>query len=225
MLKRVTFRNVWDQYRRILWPNPKDLTQKETKEIFKTSLHNLLFVSGVYTILYFLFFGINYTKYNEYNEKIINQIEQTGSSKFLVLLNTYPGNIIYIFLSILVFSGFMFIFTYILNFILELDVRTISKQFAFVLRSIGSIFSIFPILLIFNTISTISGQIDSFQASLMVVVWSILFLSTFIVSTRTYILDNLYNFEQPKRRAFLVWALSFVFIANFMFGVLFGKSL
>ncbi|TGK45445.1 hypothetical protein [Leptospira bouyouniensis] len=212
---------IYLRYKDIVWPT-KPLEKSEPAEMIKMALRNIFLVSGIYLLLYLFFFVAKYSTYQKYNEKVIADLNVKNSGFLLKYLNTYPGNVIYILFSLIIFSISMILVSYLLSLLLETEKRSFLVHCGVVLRAVATAFSVFPIVLIINSTFPINETSGSFTTSLLVASWIILALSSYIISVRNYIFDNNALYSQPKRRSAIVWTIPFYIVLNFMFGVIFN---
>ncbi|TGK87203.1 hypothetical protein EHQ23_07345 [Leptospira bourretii] len=215
-LKKVYFR-----YKEIVWPT-KPIEKAEPAELSKSALRDLLLVSGCYLLLYFFFFIVKYSTYQKYNDRVLVDLNAKNAGVFLRYLNTYPGNVIYIFISLVIFAVSMVLVSYLFSFFLETEKRKFSIHSAITLRAVASAFSVFPIVLIVNSVFPVSETSGKFATSLLVSSWIILAIASYVISIRCYIIDNENVYGQPRRRSGIVWTIPFYFVLNFMFGVIFN---
>ncbi|TGL38894.1 hypothetical protein [Leptospira perdikensis] len=214
-------RTVYIRYKEIIWPTQR-IENIEPTHLTKNALRNLLLVSGMYLLLYFFFFIIKYSVYQKYNDKVIADLSAKNSGTTLKYLNTYPGNVLYIYLSLIIFSILMILISYLISFLLETEKRKFPVHLAISLRSVATAFSVFPIVLIVNSVFPINENSGQFVTSLLVSSWIILAFASYILSVRNYIIDNEMIFGQPRRRSAIVWTIPFYLVLNFMFGVIFN---
>lgn len=214
-------KEIYNQYLIVLW-NKGRIEKIESKEFLKNSLKRISLVSGVYLILYLLFYIIKFSTYQIYNNKVILELAAKGSNPILKYINTYPGNVIYIFISLLIFSIAMIVVTYLFTLLFEIEKRDFSIHAALTLRSVATSFSVFPLVLLINSLFPLNDSSSKLATSTLIASWIILAGASYILSLRNYIIDNESIFEQPKRRSAIVWTLPFYFVLNFMFGVIFN---
>lgn len=214
-------KNVYSRYREIVWPTQR-IENIEPADLTKNAIRNLLLVSGLYLLLYFFFFIVKYSVYQKYNDRVLTDLTAKNAGVMLRYLNTYPGNVIYIFVSLIIFSISMILVSYLISFLLETEKRKFSIHSAITLRSVSTAFSVFPIVLIVNSVFPINETSGKFATSLLVSSWIILAFASYILSVRNYIIDNEVVYGQPRRRSAIVWTIPFYFVLNFMFGVIFN---
>ncbi|MDF3821465.1 hypothetical protein P3G55_16290 [Leptospira sp. 96542] len=208
------------KYREIVWPEER-INSFDSRLILKNAVRNLLVVSGSYVILYFIVYIFKFSTYMSYNEKVIADLNSKNGNLFQKFLNTYPGNLIYIVLTLIIFAILMTIISYLLSLLLEVDKREFKLHLGLNLRAVTTAFSVFPFVLFFNSLFATGPSVDRFAASILVSSWVILGITSFLISLRCYIRDNEEIFRQPKRRSAIAWGIPFYFVLNFMFGVIF----
>ncbi|TGK77522.1 hypothetical protein EHQ24_19140 [Leptospira noumeaensis] len=214
-------KSLYYRYKGIVWPT-QPMESGEVSDLHKNALRDLLLVSGIYLILYFFFFIVKYSTYQKYNNQVVADLNAKNASGILHFLNTYPGNVIYIFISLIIFSVMMVLVSYLLSFLLETEKRKFAIHSAITLRSVATAFSVFPIVLIVNSVFPINESSGRFASSLLVSSWIILAGASYILSVRSYMIDNASMYGQPKRRSAIVWTIPFYTVLNFMFGVIFN---
>lgn len=213
-------KNVCYRYREIVWPIHR-INNIELADLTKNAVRNLLLVSGIYLLLYFFFFIVKYSVYQKYNERVLVDLSSKKAGTILRYLNTYPGNVFYIFISLVIFSIAMILVSYLISFMLETERRKFPVHLAITLRSVATAFSVFPVVLFVNSVFPINETSGQFVTSLLVSSWIILAFASYILSVRSYIIDNEVVYGQPRRRSAIVWTIPFYFVLNFMFGVIF----
>lgn len=214
-------KKVYQKYKGIVWVNGTDdnpIANYKNKE----SIMEIVFVSGIYLFLYFFFYVVKFSTYQKYNEKLILELKAKNSNAILFFLNTYPGNVIYIIVTIVIFAIAMVLSTYMLTLILETDKRKFSDHSAISLRSTATAFSVFPIVLIINSLFPVSELNSKFLTAFLVSSWIILAIASFVISARSYVIVNAMVYGQPKRRSLIIWGIPFYFVLDFMFGVIFN---
>lgn len=212
-------KEVGIRYLEIFWPTKNSFEGIES--IKGKAVQFFLLISGIYIILYVLVYAIKFDKFQKYNEDVITKLEAKGSGTLLKWVNTYPGNLLYILLSFGILLILLYFSIVLLTRILEVDKRSLKDTFFIVFRSLCAAYSVFPIILLINSILPIGKDMNAFMAVLMVLIWSALALISFIVSARCFILINSKTYSQPRRRSLVIWSIPYLFLLNFIYGIIF----
>ncbi|PJZ59625.1 hypothetical protein [Leptospira adleri] len=194
---------------------PEKIKEIQDREFFTITLKTHLIFLTLYIVTNFLLSLLNLSYLVEYSEIMRGFLIEGKISLFMYLLNSFPYNIFFFALSLVIFELFVSVCSY-------LTVRIFGEKDASFLKclslTISSNFyvllSLFPILILFSLMPN-SAKRDIFYMVLFLGFVSLFLIAGFVLQSISYFRMVKTVFQQNNGRAFLTWFSPFLILLIF----------
>ncbi|MBM9498972.1 hypothetical protein JWG44_01725 [Leptospira sp. 201903071] len=195
--------------------NPETIQGIEDKEFFKTALKTHLILLGLYIIVNFLLSLLNLSYLVEYSQVMRGFLVEGKISVLMYLLNSFPYNIFFFALSLVIFELFVSISSYFtVKTFGEKNVSFFRCASLVISSNLYVLLSFFPILFFFSLMPN-SAKKDIFYMILFIGFVSLFLIIGILLQAISYFRMVKTVFQQNSGRAFLTWFSPFLILLFF----------